>query len=285
MPTPRLLATFVSPNCVHLAVSFANCGTLWDLFCSTTDAKPKSEAQQTRMGQEENATLFSSGSQVDPAGLDSLFHSVNGSSTLFATSRQLPERTFMVYVRQLVLALQWLHEQAGIVHRDIKPENVLLTDDGRAVLCDFGSAARLASTQNGKVKSNNCLEPWPPNEKFDPVVSANGLWAEPRYLPLSACQTLHGTADYIAPEVLQTYEQFLVDHDSFVGDQSGSGEGDTSKRGYDASVDWWSFGAMCYEMISGLPPFYAKTVQETYSMIVSCQVSFFCTCFQTFVLK
>ncbi|KAJ9118260.1 hypothetical protein QFC22_004171 [Naganishia vaughanmartiniae] len=261
MPTPRLLATFVSPNCIHFAVSFANCGTLWDLFCSTGHTKATS---QEWMEHEETA-LLGNRSQVDSAGLASLFHSMNGSSALSATSRRLPEPTFMVYLKQLVLAIQWLHEEAGIVHRDVKPENVLLTDDGRAVICDFGSAARLADHRSSE---NDCDNPHNIRrrsiETRGIATFGKNLWAEPRYLPLSACQTLHGTADYIAPEVLQTYEQFLVDSDSFAEDVNYSTMEDTSKKGYDASVDWWSFGAMCYEMISGLPPFYAKTVQETY---------------------
>jgi serine/threonine-protein kinase len=36
--------------------------------------------------------------------------------------------------------------KAGIVHRDLKPENVLLADDGRIKLGDFGSRARPART-------------------------------------------------------------------------------------------------------------------------------------------
>ena len=39
----------------------------------------------------------------------------------------------------LARALERLHIH-GIVHRDIKPENLLLAEDGRLVLCDFGSA-------------------------------------------------------------------------------------------------------------------------------------------------
>ncbi len=43
------------------------------------------------------------------------------------------------YARQIGEALRIVHE-AGIVHRDLKPSNLMLTDDNRVVLIDFGSA-------------------------------------------------------------------------------------------------------------------------------------------------
>jgi len=46
------------------------------------------------------------------------------------------DKTFH-YGRQILAALSCLH-QAGIVHRDLKPANVLLTDDDRVKICDFG---------------------------------------------------------------------------------------------------------------------------------------------------
>jgi tRNA A-37 threonylcarbamoyl transferase component Bud32 len=43
------------------------------------------------------------------------------------------------YARQIGEALQVLHT-AHIVHRDLKPSNLMLTDDNRVILIDFGSA-------------------------------------------------------------------------------------------------------------------------------------------------
>jgi serine/threonine protein kinase len=50
------------------------------------------------------------------------------------------------YARQIGEALKVVHA-AGIVHRDLKPSNLMLTDDNRIVLIDFGSArARVVSS-------------------------------------------------------------------------------------------------------------------------------------------
>ncbi|XP_076439808.1 serine/threonine-protein kinase Sgk2-like isoform X2 [Babylonia areolata] len=55
--------------------------------------------------------------------------------------------------------------------------------------------------------------------------------------------TFCGTPEYLAPEVLQ-------------------------KRPYDKTVDWWCLGAVLYEMVYGLPPFYSRDTTEMYNNIV-----------------
>ncbi|XP_022102563.1 serine/threonine-protein kinase Sgk1-like [Acanthaster planci] len=55
--------------------------------------------------------------------------------------------------------------------------------------------------------------------------------------------TFCGTPEYLAPEVLR-------------------------KQEYDRSVDWWCLGAVLYEMLSGLPPFYSRDTAEMYDNIL-----------------
>eukprot|EP01038_Epipyxis_sp_PR26KG_P004424 gene4424-6257_t len=57
-------------------------------------------------------------------------------------------------------------------------------------------------------------------------------------------RTLCGTSEYMAPEML-------------------------TRNGYGKAVDWWSLGALCFEMVVGKPPFQAKTQKELDKKILS----------------
>jgi len=79
----------------------------------------------------------------------------------------LPLPRAIVIVRQVCEALGHAHEQ-GIVHRDIKPDNVLIDDQGRVKLTDFGIARLVAPTDSGST--------------------------------LTSASRVFGTPDYMAPE-------------------------------------------------------------------------------------
>jgi serine/threonine-protein kinase len=76
---------------------------------------------------------------------------------------------------------------AGLVHRDFKPENVLVGEDGRTRVTDFGVAR--ASTLPSDAEEEGPPVPLPPLKAWE--------------LPLTEAGVVMGTPRYLAPEVLR----------------------------------------------------------------------------------
>ena len=67
---------------------------------------------------------------------------------------KLEEAKVVFYMRQVLQAVNFLHMN-NVVHRDIKGENILLTREGTAKLCDFGSIKCCDSNGNVHYTINN----------------------------------------------------------------------------------------------------------------------------------
>lgn len=91
-----------------------------------------------------------------------------------AMEKMFPEEKAAFYMAEIVLALEHLHKDLGVIYRDLKPENCLLDAEGHLLLTDFGLSK----------------------------VAVDGEGAN----------SFVGTIDYLAPEIIQGHEySFAVD--------------------------------------------------------------------------
>ena len=138
-------------------------------------------------------------------------------------------------IAETLLAINHVHK-TGYIHRDIKPDNLLITKNGHIRLTDFGLSAKTDRYSDPLVHLIDELTEILNNNNFNnyPILSKSINNKNKRNLINSTV----GTPDYIAPEV------FL-------------------KQSYDFSVDYWSLGAIMYEMLFGFPPFLSDTPYQT----------------------
>ncbi|KAG4395366.1 hypothetical protein AAZX31_20G195200 [Glycine max] len=167
--------------------------------------------------------------------------------TLLMRKDILTENEARFYVGETVLAIESIHKH-NYIHRDIKPDNLLLDRNGHMKLSDFGLCKPLdcsnlqekdfsiGSNRSGALQSDG--RPVAPKRSQQEQLQH---WQKNRRM--LAYSTV-GTPDYIAPEVLL-------------------------KKGYGMECDWWSLGAIMYEMLVGYPPFYSDEPMLTCRKIVN----------------
>ena len=86
---------------------------------------------------------------------------------------KLTEATALKHIAKVGSALEVLH-QARFLHRDIKPENIMLADDGRVVLIDFGAARDF--TANSTTRYTTMLTPgYAPLEQYGRALKYGAL--------------------------------------------------------------------------------------------------------------
>ena len=131
----------------------------------------------------------------------------------------MAEDKVVFYVSEVIRAVQQCHER-GVVHRDIKPENVLIDSSGHVKLCDFGSALDLQPA---------------PTSALTAIAEQMKKKKESRSKKQSRGASFVGTAEYVAPEILEGCEETTT------------------------SVDLWSIGVMTFQLLTGRVPFKGKT--------------------------
>ncbi len=78
--------------------------------------------------------------------------------SLLKKQGRFDQRSTAQYMRELISAIKYLHSfDPPIIHRDIKPENILLDENGRVKLADFGWSNYVSS--NNELRKTYCGTP------------------------------------------------------------------------------------------------------------------------------
>nr|CAB3471918.1 unnamed protein product [Digitaria exilis] len=174
--------------------------------------------------------------------------------TLLMREDTLTEHVARFYIAETILAIESIHKH-NYIHRDIKPDNLLLDKNGHMKLSDFGLCKPIDCSKLSTLNEDEPMGEDNLRESMDVDSSlsdaANGRRWRSQHEQLQHWQmnrrklafSTVGTPDYIAPEVLL-------------------------KKGYGMECDWWSMGAIMYEMLVGYPPFYADDPITTCRKIV-----------------
>ncbi|XP_027172409.1 serine/threonine-protein kinase WAG1-like [Coffea eugenioides] len=165
-------------------------------------------------------------------------------------NNRLPVDAVRFYAAEVLVALEYLHA-LGIVYRDLKPENILIRENGHIMLSDFDLCFK--SDISPKLESRTHVNPGTTRKRhrrrtcncFDGRHQRQETVMEFVAEPTTAfSRSCVGTHEYLAPELV-----------------SGSGHGN--------GVDWWAFGVLIYELLSGTTPFKGGSKESTLRNIAS----------------
>ncbi|KAF7553796.1 hypothetical protein G7Z17_g3397 [Cylindrodendrum hubeiense] len=144
---------------------------------------------------------------------------------------------------QVAKALEYLHEERGVVHRDIKPENILYHP------IPFVPASNPKPTQPGDEDKVD-------EGEFIPGQGAGGIgqikiadFGLSKIVWDNQTMTPCGTVGYTAPEIVKDER-------------------------YSKSVDMWALGCVLYTLLCGFPPFYDESIEVLTEKVAKGQYTF-----------
>ncbi|KAI0126781.1 kinase-like domain-containing protein [Xylariales sp. AK1849] len=146
-------------------------------------------------------------------------------------------------ITQVAVALEYLHEERGVVHRDIKPENILF------------SPIPVVPSRIPKPKQAGDEDKEDEGE-FIPGHGAGGIgqikiadFGLSKIVWDNQTMTPCGTVGYTAPEIVKDER-------------------------YSKSVDMWALGCVLYTLLCGFPPFYDESIEVLTEKVAKGQYTF-----------
>ena len=173
----------------------------------------------------------------------------------------LEETEARFYIAEIILCVDSLHKM-NCIHRDLKPDNILIGKDGHIKLSDFGlsfiSREKLFPFTENKTekiipglffRKTSAEEDEKNIEIKNSINDSNKSIKSAKSFQNIIAYSGVGSPDYMAPELILN----------------------ENNKGYGGEIDWWSVGAIFYEMLVGIPPFLSDTPQATCEKIVHYQ--------------
>jgi Tol biopolymer transport system component len=140
--------------------------------------------------------------------------------------------------KQIAEALEAAHEQ-GIIHRDLKPANIKVRSDGTVKVLDFGLAKAMGPAEAGHYVPGGAGTDR--SARLHPGLSQAPTITTPALV--TGAGMILGTAAYMSPEQARG-------------------------KAVNKRADIWAFGAVLYEMLTGVRAFPGEDVTDTLAAVV-----------------